>query len=580
MRYFSILLTGATMVALSACGGSSGVTAPEVQPLTAPLKVNAGTNVSVDENQNVSLLGGSSGGLGVPTFSWTGSDNAQITHADTSLTNATFIAPSVTQSSVFLVTLTATDTAGTQQSDTINITVNPVNILPTALIQANQIDGYNVNEFPLASVIVLDGSGSTDEDPQTSLASIAAYNWQQIAGPNLLAGVNSNESSISMVVPALNDNQQAVFRLTVTDQEQATSSTDYTLTLLGQQQTNIDLIALSVRSVFSGELAVLEASATSIAPDAAPFFAMWEQVTLNDEEASSITANTAILQDATAFITSATTPLVDTNTTLYYEVTAIDSFRNSTNTQAQGLVYAPNTRVINDTGVLTFASDSDYSAFHQADYPGQDASYGGDRQVASGAITKMGEGDQGFDFTRLDAQGNPSDNNSTIFACVRDNITGLVWQVKEDQDTTSLNYVEQSFTWYSESDNGNFAGALNSDSTICNVQTQTCNTSAYVNAINTEGLCGVFDWRLPTLQELQSIVHYGKTEPPFIDTTFFPFLGTSSNDSLWYWTQQSSADGVANDIARNAWAYDMNSGSDGFLDKTSQQKVILVRAGR
>jgi hypothetical protein len=578
MRYFSILLTAATIVLLSACGGSSDVTAPEVQPLPAPLKVNAGANVSVNEGQNVTLLGGSSGGQGAPTFAWTLSGNAEITHADTSLTNATFAAPSVTQTTVLLVTLTATDTAGATLSDTINITVNPVNLLPTALIQANQISGYNMNEFPLASVIVLDGSGSSDEDPQTSQAPIAAYNWQQIAGPNLMAGVSSTGSTLRLVAPALNDKQQAVFRLTVTDQEQAISSVDYTLTLLSQAQTNIDLLASPMRSVFSGELTILEASASSIAPDAAPFFAMWEQVSPSGEQATLAATNIAIVQDATAFITSAITPVVAANTTINYQVSATDSFRNIATAQAQGVVYAPLARVINDTGVLMFASSNEYSVFHQTDYPGQDASYGGDRQVASGTISKMGEGEQGFDFTRLDAQGNPSDN--AIFACARDNVTGLVWQVKDDQDTTSLNYIEQSFTWYSESDNGNFAGALNSGSIACNVQSQACNTQAYIDAINTQGLCGVFDWRLPSLLELQSIVHYGKTEPPATDTGFFPFLGTSNNEPLWYWTQQSSAEGVANDIARNAWAYDMNSGGDGFLDKTSQQRVILVRAGR
>ncbi|MFT6269571.1 MAG: hypothetical protein ACJAVV_002397 [Alphaproteobacteria bacterium] len=572
-RYILGLLLALMLLMLNACGGGSdGVTAPDVNPPPVPIRVNAGASASVDENQTINLLGGSSGGEGAPTYEWQTDTSVQITHADTSITNAILVTPSVTQVTMFSVTLVATDTAGAQQSDTITITVNPINIPPTAIVQANQIEGYSNNQFPVTSSIILDGSASSDADPQTNDAAIVAYNWQQIAGPSLLAGINSTLSTITLVSPTINENQQATFRLTVTDQEQASSSIDSTITLLAQQQSNVEVEATPVRSVFSGELVMLSATVSSLAPDARPFSAQWTQ---------NGAANTnAQLNDPTAFITVATSPLVLTDTTIAYQITATDSFRNSDSNQVDGVVFAPVTRVINDSGVTSFANETQLSMLHQNDYPGQDASYGADRQTASGQVIKVGEGEQGFDFTRLDNNGDAIENPSFVFACVRDNVTGLVWQVKENQDANSLNNVDQTFTWYREADNGNFAGDLNAGAFSCNVQSLACNTKAYVDEVNNEGLCGFFDWRLPELNDLQSIIHYGKSTLPLVDSTFFPFLGTSNGQPLWYWTRQSSADGVSNDIARNAWAYDMNTGTDGFLDKTLSQRVILVRAGR
>jgi chitinase len=554
---------------LSACGGgSNSASEPETTPVPDPIRVNAGSNLSIDENQSVALLGGSSGGQGAPTYTWQTDSSIQITHADTSITNAILIAPSVVQSSVFSVTLVATDIVGAQQSDTINVTVNPINIPPVAIIQANQISGYANNSFPVDASIILDGNTSFDADPQTSAAGIVAYNWQQIAGPNLLAGIPSTLSTITFMAPVSNDNQQATFRLTVTDQEQTSSSADFSIELLAQQESTVAVQASAVRSVFSGELVMLSAVAQSVAPDAPPFSAQWTQT------------GTALVNDPSAFTTFATSPLVLTDTTVSYQIIASDSFRNTASTQVDALVYAPSTRVINDSGVSWFTNDIALSRLHQNDYPGQDASYGADRQTASGQIIKVGEGEEGFDFSRLNNNGDTIDKPSNATACVRDNVTGLIWQVKENQDANSLNYEDQTFTWYAEDNNGNFAGDLNSGAANCNVPSEACNTNDYIVAINSQGMCGFFDWRLPTPNELQSIIHYGKTTPPMVDSIFFPHLGTSRETPLWYWTSQSSADGVSDDIARNAWAYDLNTGSDGFLDKTLNHHVILVRAGR
>lgn len=553
---------------LSACGSGGSEDTPALNPPVKALLVNAGSNISVNENESVMLLGGSSGGDGAITYQWQADASIQITHSDTALTDAVLLTPTLSEITDFSISLIATDARGTQSSDTITITVNPVNEAPTARIQLNQISGYAANQFPVTAQIILDGSASSDIDPQTNDAPITAYQWQQIAGPGLLAGIDTSQSSITLVSPILNESQQATFRLSVTDQEQASNSIDYSVTLLSQDQTNGQVDLKSIRSVFSGELVVLSASASSLAPAALPFTGMWS----ND--------STAIISDASEFTTVSTSPLLTEDQTLTYTFTATDSFRNSVSAQVEAQVFAPVTRVFNDTGANSFANANSMSSDHQSNYPGQDASYGADRQTASGQVIKVGSGEQGFDFTRLDNNGDAVENPSFSFSCVRDNVSALVWQVKQDDDENSINYNDQSFTWYSESDNGNYAGELNALSDSCNVDSQNCNTQAYIDEINTQGQCGFFDWRLPSPNELQSIIHYGKANPPMVDSVFFPYLGSNVEEIIWYWTSQTSADGVNNDIANNAWAYDLQSGNDGFLIKSSEQRVILVRAGR
>jgi hypothetical protein len=57
---------------------------------------------------------------------------------------------------------------------------------------------------------------------------------------------------------------------------------------------------------------------------------------------------------------------------------------------------------------------------------------------------------------------------------------------------------------------------------------------SYVNSLNSSGLCGYHDWRLPSVNELQSIIDYSTT--PSIDVSFF-----SNAKSDYYWTSTSYA---------------------------------------
>jgi hypothetical protein len=101
---------------------------------------------------------------------------------------------------------------------------------------------------------------------------------------------------------------------------------------------------------------------------------------------------------------------------------------------------------------------------------------------------------------------------------VKDNVTGLVWEVKthdgglRDQD---LDYT-------------NFGANGNSPEVFDNVT----DSGSLIAAVNGAKLCGASDWRLPTARELQNIVDYSIGLPgPTIDPGFFPH-----SRGVAYWT--------------------------------------------
>lgn len=186
--------------------------------------------------------------------------------------------------------------------------------------------------------------------------------------------------------------------------------------------------------------------------------------------------------------------------------------------------------------------------------------------------------EQGFDFTRLDATGDEVDDDTSSWGCVRDNITGLIWGSKTDFLTTTLHSNNYSYSWYQSNEDGDFYGDESGAAANCSVSN--CITQQFITEVNSQGLCNFRDWRLPTHNELLSILHLGQTVAPVIDTAYFPSTTDSLIAPVWYWTQVQSADGFNNEQAQNAWAIDFSSGNDNFLNKSTAGRVRLVRAGR
>ena len=125
---------------------------------------------------------------------------------------------------------------------------------------------------------------------------------------------------------------------------------------------------------------------------------------------------------------------------------------------------------LNDTGILQCAAPgANQQACPQSELPGQDAETGRDVLAAKGSLTKQGAGIGGFDFTKLDAAGNVmpvqdqqwndegNEEEGTRWSCVRDNVTGLMWEIKES-DPEHPRYAGHVYRWWLDGEefNGGF----------------------------------------------------------------------------------------------------------------------------
>ena len=149
------------------------------------------------------------------------------------------------------------------------------------------------------------------------------------------------------------------------------------------------------------------------------------------------------------------------------------------------------------------------------------------------------------DFTKLDGDATPLSPSASSWAMVRDNVTGLVWEVKTDDGT--VHDRDDQYDWYDA-------------------------RADFISLLNAEGspFGGYTDWRLPTYLELLEIVDYSIEAPgPCIDTAWFPDTVADG-----YWTDTSQVP-----YGDEAWLIDFEIGEETADVKTAGHHVRAVRGG-
>ncbi|MFT4806993.1 MAG: hypothetical protein ACJAXM_000372 [Arenicella sp.] len=553
-------------VFLAGCSGSA--LDSDTDTPTPKVLVNAGADQSVDEQTSVTLSAQASGQTNALTYAWRALPDITITHADTSFSTATFTAPVATDILTYTFTVDVTDASGNTGNDSVVYHINPVNVSPKASIQVNQFEGLASSQFPAGYEVILDASMSVDPDSPDADNPIAVYLWQQTAGESVLAGISLQGDSLAFVTPILTDANTVSISLTVTDQEGAEDVETVILNIQSSADTLPEVDAGISHQVFSGESINLNGMASSTVAASEPLVFTW----FNDSDKD------PHIESPNALQTVAIAPAVSNTETVTFTLRAHDAQGNIVDDSLIVTIKPLPIQPLNDTGVILQATSSQILSGHQGDYPGQDGQRGQDIIHSNGLSEKAGRGEQGFDFTRLDTIGDEVDDESATWSCVRDNITGLIWELKTDVFTSTLHSNIHRYSWYQSDGKGGFDGSLNGINTSCSITN--CNTEDYIAQVNSQGLCNFRDWRLPTHNELLSILHLGQASAPMIDNSYFPNTMDSLITPVWYWTRDSSADGFTNDQAQNAWTIDFASGNDNFLNKSTAGRVRLVRAGR
>jgi Protein of unknown function (DUF1566) len=245
---------------------------------------------------------------------------------------------------------------------------------------------------------------------------------------------------------------------------------------------------------------------------------------------------------------------------------------------AAATTFAVGAFALNDSGMTFCYTDSQFATTCTAavisdtgSHPRQDARLGRDANTSPG---KIGGGDAGFDFTKISNAGNALPANAVLgtatnnWACSRDNVTSLVWEVKTSNPSTpGLRDAANTYTWYNPdaSSNGGDAGSTG-NATSCNSTLTACNTQDYVAAVNSANLCGRSDWRLPSYKEAWSIFNAQIVGAPPFDSIYFLSRGTAMFTSNTV-PQQSNA------------AFFVDSSGMTFTSKTSLPRPVRLVAG-
>lgn len=123
-------------------------------------------------------------------------------------------------------------------------------------------------------------------------------------------------------------------------------------------------------------------------------------------------------------------------------------------------------------------------------------------------------------YTRLNSKGKATRHKTKQVHCIKDNETGLVWELKTDDG--GVHDKDNSYRW-----GGRGAEALGTSFFD--------DWNILLDATNEEKLCGFSDWRVPSINELKSLI-ISTEKTPVINSDYFVLTLASP-----YWSASAYA---------------------------------------
>jgi len=184
--------------------------------INQPPVANAGANQTLSLPQNSLNLSGSGSDAdgSIAQYAWSKVSGPAVTLANE---NTALVSLSNLVEGGYVFRLTVTDNLGATGTATVSVTVLPAAVNQPPVAQA----GANITiTLPTNSVTIF-GAGS---DPD---GTVVTYNWTQVSGP---VATLSNATTATLSVADFTEGVY-VFRLTVTDEDNATDTDDVTITV-------------------------------------------------------------------------------------------------------------------------------------------------------------------------------------------------------------------------------------------------------------------------------------------------------------------------------------------------------------
>ena len=520
-----------------------------VQAITGNIvpTANAGDPQKLEGDQSVSLDGSNSADPdgSIVSYEWT-----QISGNLVALNDSTTVSPSFTTpvmnagdaDQVLLFKLKVTDNEGASAESTTTVTVKYDATEPTM---------YPYGPNPTEVII---GDAYTDA---------GAYAWDNIDGeltPSVSGTVDTN---------VLGD-----YTLTYTATDAAGNTATTTRTVKVINTPNIEPVAtIGASQRVDGETTVTLDGSGSTDSDGAITSYAWTQ----------ITGTPVVLSNAGTSQANFLAPSSTEDQTLTFKLVVTDdregSSEKTTFVQIKGTSTTVTPVKLNDTGITLCASaTSNTLSCETASYGNQDAQVGRDFTHDDNS-----DGHAGFSFTKLDTNGQALldqtvSYTATPWSCVKDNVTGLTWEIKTDDN--GLHDVNWTYSWYNPNSTKNGGNPGQASTRLCTTSGDptTCDTLAYIQTVNAQNLCGANDWRLPSVEEMTSLFHYNYNKATSaindLDRNYFPYIKNS-----YYWSSSPKA-GYFNEPSDRAWAVYFRTREMYGYEKSSDNPVILVRGSK